>query len=101
MEEPKQQDFSNKHFSQEDLEEKWNSFADLRKIEGKMGLFTTLTKSKPIIKDDFLISFEIDSEVQKIEFQTISQLLLDFLRSELQNGKIMLDLTITLLKPPN
>ena len=100
MEEPKQQDFSNKHFSQEELEEKWNNFADLRKIEGKVGLFTTLTKSKPIIKDDFLISFEIDSEVQKIEFQTISQLLLDFLRSELQNGKIVLDLTITSTKTP-
>ena len=83
------------------MEEKWNNFADLRKIEGKMGLFTTLTKSKPIIKDDFLISFEIDSEVQKIEFQTVSQLLLDFLRSELQNGKIMLDLTITSTKTPN
>lgn len=98
MEESKQQDFSNKHFSQEDLEEKWNNFADLRKIEGKMGLFTTLNQSKPIIKDDFLISFEIDSEVQKIEFQTVSQLLLDFLRSELQNGKIVLDLTITSTK---
>ena len=100
IEETQKQKLSVSHFSQLELENKWNNFADLRKKEGKMGLYTTMTKSKPFLKKDYLISFEIDSEVQKIELQTESQLLLDFLRSELQNAKIMLDLYISSSETP-
>ena len=100
IEENQKQKLSVTHFSQLELENKWNKFADLRKKEGKMGLYTTLTKSRPSLKKDYLISFEIDSEVQKIELQTESQLLLDFLRSELQNAKIMLDLNISSSETP-
>ena len=100
IEETQKQKISVSHFSQLELENKWNKFADLRKTEGKMGLYITLTKSKPFLKKDYLISFEIDSEVQKIELQTESQLLLDFLRSELQNAKVMLDLNISSSETP-
>ena len=100
IEETQKQKISVSHFSQIELENKWNKFADLRKTEGKMGLYTTLTKSKPFLKKDYLISFEIDSEVQKIELLTESQLLLDFLRSELQNAKVMLDLNISSSETP-
>ena len=96
----KKQDVSSSRFSQTLLEEKWNQFAELRKKEGKMGLHTTLTKTRPILNDDFSIEFIIDSEVQKIEFQTESQLLLDFLRSELKNGLIQLNLQIKESKSP-
>ena len=75
IEETQKQKISVSHFSQLELENKWNKFADLRKTEGKMGLYTTLTKSKPFLKKDYLISFEIDSEVQKLNFER-SQLLL-------------------------
>ena len=94
------QNVSSSRFSQTLLEEKWNQFAELRKKEGKMGLHTTMTKTRPILNDDFSIEFIIDSEVQKIEFQTESQLLLDFLRSELKNGLIQLNLQITESKSP-
>ena len=95
VEDDKKQDLSSSRFSQTLLVEKWNHYAGLRKKEGKMGLYTTLTKTKPILNDDFSIVFIIDSEVQKIEFQTESQLLLDFLRLELKNGLIQLNLQIT------
>ena len=65
-----------------------------------MGLHTSMTKTRPILNDDFSIEFIIDSEVQKIEFQTESQLLLDYLRSELKNGLIQLNLQITESKSP-
>tara|TARA_B100000035_G_scaffold78772_2_gene65815 strand:- start:6659 stop:8383 length:1725 start_codon:yes stop_codon:yes gene_type:complete len=96
----KKQDVSSTRFSQTLLEEKWNQFAELRKKEGKMGLHTTMTKTRPILNDDFSIEFIIDSEVQKIEFQTESQLLLDYLRSELKNDLIQLNLQITESKSP-
>tara|TARA_B110001450_G_scaffold9953_1_gene9820 strand:- start:143 stop:1870 length:1728 start_codon:yes stop_codon:yes gene_type:complete len=82
-------------FSQKLLEEKWNEFAEIKNKEGKIGLFTTLTKQTPTLLDDFLIKFILDSEVQKMEFQTQNQLLLDFLRAELKNGHIHLVLELT------
>ena len=82
-------------FSQKLLEEKWNEFAEIKNKEGKIGLFTTLTKQTPKLLDDFLIKFILDSEVQKMEFQTQNQLLLDFLRAELKNGHIHLVLELT------
>ena len=57
-------------FSQKLLEEKWNKFAEIKNKEGKIGLFTTLTKQTPELLDNFLIKFILDSEVQKMEFQT-------------------------------
>ena len=82
-------------FSQKLLEEKWNKFAEIKNKEGKIGLFTTLTKQTPELLDNFLIKFILDSEVQKMEFQTQKQLLLDFLRAELKNGHIQLVLELT------
>ena len=82
-------------FSQKLLEEKWNEFAEIKNKEGKIGLYTTLTKQTPELLDDFLIKFILDSEVQKMEFQTQNQLLLDFLRAELKNGHIQLALELT------
>ena len=82
-------------FSQKQLEEKWNEFAEIKKKEGKIGLFTTLSKQTPELLDDFLIKFILDSEVQKMEFQTQNQLLLDFLRAELKNSHIQLVLELS------
>ncbi len=85
---------STSKFSLKLLLEKWNSFAMQREKEGKIGLHTTLTKSNPILNDDFSINFIIDSEVQRMELQKESQLLLDYLRSELNNGQIHLNLEV-------
>ena len=87
-------------FSQKLLEEKWNEFAEIKNKEGKIGLFTTLTKQTPKLLDDFLIKFILDSEVQKMELQTQNQLLLDFLRAELKNGHIQLVLELTKSENP-
>jgi hypothetical protein len=49
------------------------------------------------LNDDFSIDFTIDSEVQRMELQKESQLLLDYLRTELNNGHIQLNLEVTAL----
>ena len=90
-----EQNLSSSKFSEVLLQEKWLLFAENRKLEGKLGLHTTLTKSKPTLNDDFSILFVIDSEVQRMELQLESQSLLDFLRSELNNGLIQLKLEVT------
>ena len=95
-----QQNILSSKFSLKLLEEKWNSFAEQRKKEGKIGLHTTLTKSSPNLNEDYSIHFVIDSEVQRMELQKESQLLLDYLRSELKNGHIQLNLEVTSLSQP-
>ena len=86
---------SNSKFSSRLLEEKWMNFAETRKKEGKMGLYTTLTKTTPVLSNDFLVEFHLDSEVQKMELQNETQSLLDFLRKELNNGSIQLKLHVS------
>ena len=95
-----EQNLSSSKFSEVLLQEKWLLFAENRKLEGKLGLHTTLTKSKPMLKDDFSILFVIDSEVQRMELQLEIQSLLDFLRSELNNGLIQLKLEVTVHNKP-
>tara|TARA_B100001287_G_scaffold19152_1_gene14182 strand:- start:16472 stop:18193 length:1722 start_codon:yes stop_codon:yes gene_type:complete len=96
-EKQEEQNTASSKFSFQLLLEKWNSFAEQREKEGKVGLHTTLTKSNPILNDDFTINFTIDSEVQRMELQKESQFLLDYLRSELNNGQIQLNLEVTAL----
>ena len=86
---------SNSKFSSHLLLEKWNKFAEIKKKEGKMGLHTTLTKSSPILKNDFNVDFHLDSEVQKMDLQKETQYLLEHLRKELNNGSIQIHLHVS------
>ena len=86
---------SNSKFSSHLLLEKWNKFAEIKKKEGKMGLHTTLTKSSPILKNDFNIDFRLDSEVQKMDLQKETPYLLEHLRKELNNGSIQIHLHVS------
>ena len=86
---------SNSKFSSHLLLEKWNKFAEIKKKEGKMGLHTTLTRSSPILKNDFNIDFHLDSEVQKMDLQKETPYLLEYLRKELNNGSIQIHLHVS------
>ena len=86
---------SNSKFSSHLLIEKWNKFAEIKKKEGKMGLHTTLTKSSPILKNDFNVDFHLDSEVQKMDVQKETPYLLEYLRKELNNGSIQIHLHVS------
>ena len=86
---------SNSKFSSHLLLEKWNKFAEIKKKEGKMGLHTTLTKSSPILKNDFNVDFHLDSEVQKMDLQKETPYLLEYLRKELNNGFIQIHLHVS------
>ena len=89
---------SNSKFSTQLLLEKWNKFAEVKKKEGKMGLYTTLTKSFPILKNDFNVDFHLDSEVQKMDLQKETPYLLEYLRKELNNGSIQIHLHVSELE---
>jgi len=57
-------------------------------------LYATLTKRKPILKDNHTIELFIDNKVQEDYISSIKLDLMNFLRTELNNYSILLDLKI-------
>ena len=76
------------------LIEKWQSYAEMVNKKGRQGMYSTLTKYQPELKDNFKVSFEIDSEVQRLELQEESPEILDYLRKELNNYGIKLSFNV-------
>ena len=81
-----------KNFTQEELETAWKKSVQQLQQQNKLSSFayTALTKSNPVLKENFIIELEIDNEaagkaldVEKLDF-------LELLRKELQNTEIQL-----------
>ena len=81
-----------KNFSQQELEAAWTKSVQQLQQQNKLSSFahTALTKSNPVLKENFLIELEIDNEaaekaldVEKLDF-------LELLRKELLNTEIQL-----------
>ncbi|MDB4344357.1 hypothetical protein OAA35_00585 [bacterium] len=92
------EDLSNKPktvFTSNELMSKWNAFAYQLKDRGRQGLYITLTKRKPEIKQNFLLEFTIDNEIQNIELEDERSNLLTFLRVELNNYGIQLKVLLS------
>ena len=77
-------------FNNELLLEKWNMYAEMLNEKGRQGMYATLTKYQPILGENYTVSFEIDSEVQRLELQEESLEILNHLRTELNNYGIKL-----------
>jgi len=82
-------------FTQSQLEKLWDEFAASIKMESP-NFFSTLTKRKPELKDNFLIELLIDNKVQEDEIILRKADLLGFLRKNLNNFKIQLNTQIVL-----
>ena len=92
------EDLSNKpktEFTANELMSKWNAFAYQLKDRGRQGLYITLTKRKPEIKQNFLLEFTIDNEIQNIELEEERSNLLTFIRTELNNYGIQLKVLLS------
>ena len=87
------EDLTNKartDFTLKELMSKWNAFSYQLKEKGRQGLYVTLTKRKPVLKENFILEFTIDNEIQKIELEEERSNLLTFIRTELNNYGIQL-----------
>ena len=87
------EDLTNKartDFTLKELMLKWNAFSYQLKEKGRQGLYITLTKRKPTLKENFILEFIIDNEIQKIELEEERSNLLTFIRTELNNYSIQL-----------
>jgi DNA polymerase-3 subunit gamma/tau len=81
-------------FSQSQLFEAWDEFADSLKTS-QPHLYSTLKSSRPQLKEDWSIVFELGNKVMEDELKSKSSELMEFLRTKLMNGSIRLQTTVT------
>lgn len=72
-------------FTQESLNIAWNDFAESIKDQ-KPSLYSTLTSSLPILRENFLIEFSIVSKMQADDIFSIKEKMIEFLRNQLKNN---------------
>lgn len=82
-------------FDQEKLLLAWNKYAVKLQSIGKESLYVTLTKRHPQILSETIIGFLIDNKVQEQDIEKEKPELLEFIRKELNNFHVQLQLAMT------
>lgn len=75
-------------FTFEELMIHWNQFAKDADKKNRKTLFTALTKTQPVLKDDFMIIHTLDNKPLFDNFLKEKQDFLDFLKKKLNNYSI-------------
>jgi DNA polymerase-3 subunit gamma/tau len=86
--------FENKPFDGETLMKTIHAFALQKNEAGNRQLFTTITTAKIDISDTNVVTLNIHNEAQKEILTTVKQDFLNFVRKELSNNTIGLDIKI-------
>jgi DNA polymerase-3 subunit gamma/tau len=81
--------------TQNALEAKWTAFANDLKAKGKNSLSINLTSRKPVMMSDNTIEFSVNNKTLEEAVEEIKMNLLDFLRKELNNYALQLNLVMT------
>lgn len=79
---------SRQSFGIDILTKHWNTYANKKKEEGKINLFTLMTSNPPLLLDNFIIEVGIENKIQENQLADEKIDLLNFLRVELQNFSI-------------
>jgi DNA polymerase-3 subunit gamma/tau len=90
--------YSHTPFTQDLLEITWNKYANGLKSKGKFHLSTTLLGRKPLLKQPATIEFTITNKTQEEIINEHKTDFLNFLRKELNNYAIQLELRMTSLE---
>ena len=80
-------------FSQDELSDKWRKFAYSVKLKD-LDLYSTLTVNEPVLKEGFLVQLAIFNQAQAVDVNNKKVGLLHYLRNQLNNTKIDLELVI-------
>jgi DNA polymerase-3 subunit gamma/tau len=88
-------------FTQSDLESSWKKFASNLEKQGRITLHTALVKRTPALGDNFSVTFSVDNMTIEKDLNEIKVDLLSFIRADLSNYKISLDVTVSNEADPN
>ena len=80
-------------FSQEELVNSWNEYANSLTIE-KIHLKNTLISCIPVLKDNYSFEISVYNPSQKDEIEDSSAQILGYLSSKLNNNQITMDILI-------
>jgi DNA polymerase III subunit gamma/tau len=83
-----------KPFTQEQLNTAWDKFSQRYK-DTEPRLHSTLLAAPPVFPDDNKVEFSVNNNLQQEEVLKIKPALLNFLRNELSNGSIELEIKIS------
>ena len=81
-------------FTQELLNLRWDEYAEILKLDYPH-LYSTLRKSRPVIKENFIIEFSLDNKLLEDELGQKKTELLEYLRKGLDNYKIQLQTKVS------
>lgn len=84
----------NKQFAFDDLKKQIYAFAELKNSSGNRQLFATLSSAKIELNDTNLVLLHIHNEAQKEILTNVRQEFLDYIRAQLSNNSIGLDIRI-------
>ncbi len=82
-------------FTEEQLNNVWNCFAEELQKQGRLTLHAALSKRKAILADNFVIRFSLDSSAIEKDLNEIKPELLAYLRKKLENYSIQLETELT------
>ncbi|MFI5164227.1 MAG: DNA polymerase III subunit gamma/tau [Bacteroidia bacterium] len=77
-----------------DLQSVWDDFAQALKKKNKINLSSTLSARKPIEAEDSMITFSVLNQVQEDEINSVKTDLLAFMRSEMKNPSLQLQIIV-------
>lgn len=81
-------------FSIDELRMNWRKFAFKAKKDGMGTLYTAMTTRDPGVSEGHKISYTVENSVQLDFIESRKIELLDFLRTELNNGKLELEINV-------
>ena len=85
------------HLNKEDLKEVWKNAVDIVPADQR-DLRSTLMSSVPKIGSDFVLEMEVNNQIQKEKVDTYRQELVPFIRKELNNKFITLQVKVNFEK---
>ncbi len=85
------------HFTQQSLEVAWNKYANGLK-EKRAGLSSALLSKRPILINDTVVEFPINNKALEESINEDKMNFLDFLRKELNNYSISMNLVMTVVE---
>ena len=84
--------------TQQSFEEVWGKYSELIRQEGKLSLFSTMTKRKPVLKEDNTVILDVDNAVQESDWNSEGADIHQYLRKELGNSSITVKLNVLKIK---
>ena len=90
----KEEDLPSDSFTQDQLNEYWDTFVDKLEKKGKYNLAAILKIDTPKLTDDVVIQLEFPNSTNKIEVERNQFDLLQFLRKSLNNFNIRLEISV-------